>query len=68
MGSMLKKDDENGQLSCGIYSSPAVAGELYIFVKVESAITRLQLSELIAINGITFTQNKIFYIRSYVIC
>ena len=25
MGTMLKKDYENGQLSCGIYSSPAAA-------------------------------------------
>jgi len=30
-GNNVKKDDENGQLSCGIYSSPAAAG---LFCKV----------------------------------
>ena len=34
---LLKKDDENGQLDCGIYSSPAAAGFL---CKVRSAIAR----------------------------
>ena len=36
-GNNVKKDHENGQLSCRIYSPPAVAG---LLCKVGSAIAR----------------------------
>ena len=36
-GNNIKNDDENGLLSCGIYSSPAAAKPIY--AKVGSAIT-----------------------------
>ena len=34
-GNNVKKYDENGQLSCGMHSSPAAAG---LFYKVGSAV------------------------------
>ena len=50
-GNKINKYDENGQLSCGIYSSPAAAG---LLCKVGSAIARyipsLESEELFAIN------------------
>ena len=39
-GNNVKKDDENGKLDCGIYSSPTAAG---LLCKVGSAIARYNL-------------------------
>ena len=45
-GNNVKKNDENGQLSCGIYGSPPAAGEPYIKVGLllATAIARYSLA------------------------